>query len=166
MLWACSGLFLSSAPCISNIQGFTMVILILQALSPLRPPAALTAPQAAGEARGLPTKGLHQRSHCPCRRINFGNYWCKGSRAAVMEGEMLEAIALRRLPLSGMTWGKQPYHGLAAFAGDWAPGQVEENRGHAGLPTSQLINVQRGFYNSLEVTESKPLPSVDGTLPV
>lgn len=156
-----------SAPCISNIQGFAMVILILQAPSPLRPPAAPTALQAAGgEARGLPAEGLHQRSHCPCRRINFGNYWCKGSQAAVMEGEMLEAIALQRLPLSGMIWGKQLYHGLAAFAGDWAPGEVEENQGHAGLPTSRLINVQRGFYNSLEVTESKPLPPVDGTLPV
>lgn len=40
---------------------------------------------------------------------------------------MLEAIALWKLPLSGMIWGKQPYHGLTAFAGDWARGEVEEN---------------------------------------
>lgn len=79
---------------------------------------------------------------------------------------MLEVIALWRLPLSGMIWGKQLYHGLTAFAGDWARGEVEENRGQADLPTSRLINVQRGFYYSLEVTQNKLLPPVDGTLPI
>lgn len=79
---------------------------------------------------------------------------------------MLEAITLWWLSLSGMIWGKQPYHGLTAVAGDWARGEVEENRGQADLPASQLIDVQKGFYYSLEVTQNKLLPPVDGTLPI
>lgn len=149
-----------SAPCVSNIQGFATVILILQAPRPLRPPSSTKSPCA--ERGDLKSPCSHRR----CRRNNFGNYVCERSRVAVTEGEMLEAITRWRLPLSGMIWGKQPYHRLAAFAGDWARGEAEENRGQADLPTSWLINVQRGFYYSLEVTRSKPLPPMNGTLPI
>lgn len=51
--------------------------------------------------------------------MNFGNYCSKGSWAAVRKRNA-ESDCSVGMTLPGMVWGEQLYHGLAAFAGDWA----------------------------------------------
>lgn len=165
MLWE----FIST-PCISNIQGLTMVILILQAPSPLHPPAAPKAPQAAREAwgprQGAVPSGVPSGARAPtaaARGLTLGITGAKGAGLQSRKDKCWKQSLCGGCHCQGWFGASSRYHGLTAFAGDWARGEIEGKWGQADLPTS---NVQRGFYHSLEVTQSKHLPPVDGTLPI
>lgn len=132
-----------SAPCVSKIQGFTMVGLIFR--GPSCPWQHWKPRRWWGKLEGSWPRGFAESSACRClrsyrccRRINFGNYCSKGIWAAVRRRNAGSNGSVG-LPLSGMIWGKPLYHRLAAFAGDWARWEVEENQGWADLTTSQLM---------------------------